>query len=265
MDGVASLATRPASLRETKPAQQDIYLSVIIPAYNEEKRIPSTLDAIFLYLERQAYRWEILVVSGGSTDNTVKVTAIKQKEVPNLKIIELKENLGKGYVVKRGMLAAQGRIRLFTDADNATDISHFEKMRPLFDKGYEVVICSRDSKDALGARQRVSQPFHKRLLGKMGNIFIQIVAVRGIWDTQCGFKAFRNFAAEAIFSQSRINGFGFDIEVLALARLLGYRVGIVPADWINDPNTKVRLSSYIKVLIETMLVRFNLWRGLYKK
>ncbi|PIR69318.1 MAG: hypothetical protein COU47_03815 [Candidatus Niyogibacteria bacterium CG10_big_fil_rev_8_21_14_0_10_46_36] len=242
-----------------------MYLSIIIPAYNEEKRLPKTLRETADYLKQKSYNYEIIVVSSKSTDNTVGVVESMKKDVPHLNVINVPVNRGKGDSVRVGMLAASGKIRLFMDADNATDISHFEKMRPLFDDGYEVVICSREERDAEGATQAVAQPFHKRLLGDMGNIFIQIVAVRGIWDTQCGFKAFRNFAAEQIFSQMKITGFGFDIEVLAMSRLFGYRIGIIPAHWINDPNTKVNLFSYIKVLWETVVIGWNVRRGAYKK
>ncbi|MDP2677035.1 MAG: glycosyltransferase family 2 protein [bacterium] len=263
MDGVALLRPKPSFLPQSLLMKKDIYLSIIIPAYNEEKRISKTLAAIASYVQQKNYRYEIIVVSSKSTDNTVQVVEAMKKDIPNLEVIDAPVNRGKGDSVRVGMRAASGKIRLFMDADNATDISHFEKMRPLFDEGYEVVICSREARDAVGATQAVSQPFHKRLLGDMGNLFIQLVAVRGIWDTQCGFKAFRNFAAERIFSEMKITGFGFDIEVLALSRLFGYTIGIVPAHWVNDPHTKVNLFSYIKVLWETIIVGWNLRRGKY--
>lgn len=258
---------RPKSSPASLPlfAKKDIYLSVIIPAYNEEKRLTKTLKSVIAYLQQKNYSYEIIVVSSQSTDNTVGLVRDMKRGTPNLDVIDTPINKGKGDAVRVGMLAASGKIRLFMDADNATDISHFEGMRPLFDDGYEVVICSREARDAEGATQAVSQPFHKRLLGDLGNLFIQIVAVRGIWDTQCGFKAFRNFAAEKIFSQSRITGFGFDIEVLALSRLFGYKIGIIPAHWINDPDTKVNLFSYIKVLLETIRIGWYLRKGAYHK
>ena len=243
--------------------QTDIFLSVIIPAYNETERIGATLEKISRYLKKQPYSYEIIVVNGGSKDKTAEKVEKLKSEILYLSLIDNKENRGKGYAVKEGMLAARGRIRLFTDADNSTDISHFELMRPLFDKGYEIVICSRDKRDAAGARQSVPQSLFKRLLGNLGNLFIQLVAVRGIWDTQCGFKAFRDFAAEKIFSRQRIERWGFDIEVLVLTRALGYRIGIVPADWKNDPQSHVKMSSYFQVLWETVKIRWYLISGKY--
>ena len=241
----------------------DIYLSIIIPAYNEEKRLPKTLLAISSYLKKQNYNYEILIVIGKSTDNTVGVVKELSNEIPNLHYIELPENPGKGCSVKTGILRASGKIRLFMDADNATDISHFEYMRRYFDEGYEVVICSRDKRDSNDAIRKVPQPFYKRFLGEIGNLLIQLLAVRGIWDTQCGFKAFRADASQKIFSQVQINGFGFDIEVLAIARLLQYRIGIVPATWINDPRTKVNLFSYVKVIYELIIVALNVRKRIY--
>ncbi|MEK7567161.1 MAG: dolichyl-phosphate beta-glucosyltransferase [Patescibacteria group bacterium] len=241
----------------------EVYLSVIIPAYNEGERILKTIDAISEYLSHRGFSSEIIVSSGGSTDNTVAVVRHKMLNTPRLRLVE-DPRRGKGLGVKIGMLAAYGRIRLFTDADNSTDISHFDKMRPFFDQGYEVVIASRDPKDAPGARQAVSQAWHKRLMGNMGNLFIQLVAVRGFWDTQCGFKAFRDSAAEKIFGQQRVPGWGFDIEALALAKALGYRIGVIPAYWVNDPKSHVRLSTYFQVLWETVKVRLNFWRDKYE-
>lgn len=243
---------------------QEVYLSVIIPAYNEENRIAKTIDIISSFLQKQAYSFEIIVVSAVSTDRTDDIVKEKMKNISNLTIIRQLQKNGKGSAVAEGMLAARGRIRLFTDADNSTDISHFEKMRPFFDQGFEVVIASRDPKDAPEAIQAAPQSRLKRLMGNLGNLFIQLVAVRGFWDTQCGFKAFRDFAAEKIFPNQKIPGWGFDIEVLALAKKLGYRVGVIPAYWINDEASHVRLSSYFQVLWETVKVRYNLQFGKYK-
>lgn len=238
----------------------DIYLSVIIPAYNEAERIPKTLRRFQEYFSNQSYSYEILVVNDGAKDGTADVVGSMEEEIKNLKLIDRKKNMGKGFTVREGMLIAYGKIRLFADADNATDISHFEAMRPLFDKGYDVVICSRDPKDAPGARQAVAQVWWKRFLGNMGNLYIQWMAgsLRGIWDTQCGFKAFRDYAAEKIFSASKINRWAFDVEALALARKFGYKIGIIPANWINSPKSHVKLSSYFKFLWEVFKIRRSL-------
>src|SRR3989344_7404293 len=239
----------------------DIYLSVIIPAYNEAERLPKTLRRFQEYFAVQAYSYEILVVNDGSRDDTGVFAKKMMGEIKNLRLIDRGRNMGKGYSVREGMLAAYGKIRLFADADNATDISHFDKMRAFFDSGYDVVICSRDSKDATGAKQAVAQAWWKRMLGNMGNLYIQWMAVPGIWDTQCGFKAFRDYAAEKIFSAAQTNRWAFDVEALALARKLNYKIGIVPANWVNDPRTTVRFSGYLSTLWEVFKISRNIKKG----
>jgi glycosyltransferase involved in cell wall biosynthesis len=243
--------------------QNKIYLSVIIPAYNEAERIGATLKRTDEYLKGKIFSSEIIVVVDGAKDKTAEVAQALVGAIPNLRVIDRKENRGKGYTVREGMLAARGEVRLFTDADNSTDIKHFDLMKPLFDGGADVVIASRDKKDAPGARQSVSQSGLKRLLGNMGNLFIQIVAVRGIWDTQCGFKAFRAVAAEKIFSHSRIDRWGFDIEALALAKHFDLKLTIVPADWKNDPRSHVSMAAYFQVLWETTKIGWWLMIGKY--
>ncbi len=238
--------------------QLDVYLSVIVPAYNEAERIAKTLLRFNEYLSPQPYNYEILVVNDGSTDKTAEVVEDLKGQIKNIDFFDRKENCGKGFTVREGMLKAHGKIRLFADADNATDISHFEKMRPFFDQGYDIVICSRDPKDAKGAAQSVSQPLLKRFLGRLGNLFIQYMAVPGIWDTQCGFKAFRNYAADKIFVKTLVSRWAFDVEALALARLFNYKIGIIPAHWINDPKTHVTGSGYLKSLWEVFKINRNL-------
>ncbi|OGF58588.1 hypothetical protein A3B05_02170 [Candidatus Giovannonibacteria bacterium RIFCSPLOWO2_01_FULL_43_160] len=232
-----------------------MYLSVIVPAYNEAEKLPKTLKRFQEYLFQQAYSYEIIVVNDGARDNTADVVRNMERDIKNLRFIDRKKNMGKGYTVREGMLAAYGRIRLFADADNATDISHFDKMRPFFDKGFDAVICSRDPKDALGAKQAVAQAWWKRALGNMGNLYIQWMAVPGIWDTQCGFKAFRDYAAEKIFSATKINRWAFDVEVLALAKRFGYKIGIIPANWVNDPRSSVKFMAYFHTLWEVFKIR----------
>ncbi len=239
------------------------YLSLIIPAYNEEERITESLIAMETYLQQQTYSWEMLIVIDGATDNTLQMVKTFAAAKPRIRWIDRQENHGKGYTVREGMLAARGQIRLFSDADNSTDMSHFDQMIPLFEKGADVVICSRDPKDASGAGQAVPQPLFKRFLGNSGNLFIQLVAVPGIWDTQCGFKAFTARAAEAIFPPARINGWGSDIEMLALARRFKYEIEIVPAHWIDQAGTHVRSIDYLGTLTEALRVRWYLLSGTY--
>lgn len=240
----------------------NVFLSVIIPAYNEEKRISKTLLAVDEYLARQNYDYEIIVIDDGSKDNTVSVVKNLAKIVRNLRLIENKENKGKGGVTAQGMLLAKGQYRLFMDADNATAVDHFEKMLPHFRSGFDIVIGSRAVE---GAKIAVHQPFYKELFGKAGNLVIQAAAVPGIWDTQCGFKAFTARAAEEIFKQLTITRWGFDVEVLALARFLDFKIKEIPVYWINDPLSHVTLKAYVRVFFDTFKVRWNLIIGRYKK
>lgn len=249
--------------QKTKDISNGVKLSVIIPAYNEERRLPKTLREIDKYLSRQTYSYEVLVVSDGSQDKTPAIVRERFSDIRNLRLIANKENHGKGYVVRQGMLEARGEYRLFTDADNSTSIDHLEKMWPYFEQGFEVVIGSREAKDAPGARQAISQPFWKRMLGDFGNLIIRFLAVPGIRDTQCGFKAFTAKAAQDIFPRMIIDRWGFDIEVLAVARKLGYKIAIIPVYWINDPESKVSLKGYVQVFFEVLKIRINLIKGVY--
>jgi dolichyl-phosphate beta-glucosyltransferase len=239
-------------------------LSIVVPAYNEAARLPNTLQRMQEYLLQRPFSSEIIVVLDGPTDATLDIVRSVARDVPQLKILDRKDNRGKGYTVKEGMLAAKGQVRLFCDADNSTDIAHFDKMKPLFDQGYDVVIASRNAKDVPEALQVVSQAWYKRAIGRLGNRIVQIAVVPGIWDTQCGFKAFRAEAAERIFAQTTIERWGFDIEVLALAQRLGYKIGIVSARWLNDDRSHVKLSDYLHVLGDTFTVRRNLLNGKYR-
>jgi len=250
-------------LKKKNNAKQ-VYLSVIIPAYNESERIGRTLLDIDRYLSSQNYTYKIIVVNDGSVDNTKQVVLSFKKLIKNLELIDYFPNQGKGYAVRKGMLESSGKYRLFTDADNSTSIDHIEKMWPLFEKGYDVVIGTRDKKDHPKAKQAVPQSFLKRQLGNLGNILIQILTVPGIWDTQCGFKCFTEKSAKDIFSRCKINRWGFDIEVLALARKLNYKIGIIPVYWINDPHSHVNWKGYIKTFWELLKIKWNLIMDKYQ-
>jgi len=236
--------------------EQEIYLSVIIPAYNEEKRIKKTLKEIDKYLSKQSYDYEILVVNDGSKDRTAKVVRELFSDIKNLRLVDNKENRGKGYVVRQGLLEAKGEYRLFTDADNSTSIDQIEKMWPEFKKGHEVVIGSRDIEGSIIA---VSQPWWRIMLGNIFNLLVQIVSgLWGIWDTQCGFKGFTKKAVEDIFPKCRINRFAFDVEALVLAKKNGYKIKEIPVIWINSPESTVGFKSMVKMLIEVFQIRWNI-------
>ncbi len=153
--------------------QSDIYLSVIVPAYNEAARIGKTLERLQQYLSQAPFSYEIIVVIDGSTDATAVVVRQLAERISRLKLIERSVNRGKGFTVREGMLAAVGQVRLFCDADNSTDIGHFDKMKPLFDQGHDVVIASRIDSDVAGAEQAVAQVWYKRAVGRLGNQIVQ--------------------------------------------------------------------------------------------
>lgn len=241
-------------------AAKSIFLSVIIPAFNEEKRLPHTLSAVMSYLRKQPYSWEIVVVNDGSADKTAAVVKQVSEKEPGLKLLDYGQNQGKGYAVRQGMLGSQGKYRLFTDADNSTSIDQVEAFLPLLEQGFDIVIGSRDVK---GAQIGIHQAWWKEALGDLGNVWIQLWAVPGIRDTQAGFKLFTNHAVETIFPYITLHRWGFDVEALAIARVRGFKIAERPIRWINDPDSKVEARAYAQVLWEVVQVRLNIWRGRY--
>ncbi len=233
---------------------EDILLSIIIPAYNEEKRIKDTLYDIIRWREGAGFNSEIIVVNDGSTDRTEDILR-EYTSIPDFRIISYKTNKGKGHAVMVGMLKAKGKIRLFMDADNSTTIEHFELMLPLFEKGYDVVIGSRHNKDAEGAMQVEPQSFIKRILGLTGNFFIRKVLELPFYDTQCGFKAFKDKSAVLLFGNLKTYGWAFDMEILRRAYLLGLKIGVVPVKWYNKEGSKVKPLDYFKTLVDAIKIR----------
>ena len=239
-------------------------LSVIFPAYNEEKRISKTLRLTYDYLKKQDYQSEILVVNDGSKDNTAKVVSELKVEIPIIKLIDNEENKGKGGVVKQGMLEATGDYRLFSDSDNSTSIDQVENIWPWLEKGFDVVIGSRDVK---GAVLDPPQGFIRKIIFGDGFKFLRKLII-GLWrieDTQCGFKCFSAKAAEDIFSQARKQGFVFDVEVLTLAKKLSYHIKEIPVHWKNDAQSKVKLKHVFKMFVDMMKLRKDLILGKYGK
>jgi len=239
-----------------------VYLSVVIPAYNEEKRLPKTLAMTTAYLQKQNYAWEIAVVDDGSSDRTAELVKEAAVQDARIRLLQYGKNRGKGYAVRYGMTHVSGEVRIFMDADNSTTIDHFEAFRPYLNMDFDVVIGSRD---IAGADIATHQAWWKEKLGDLGNLWIQFWAVPGIHDTQAGFKLFTAQAAEDVFSKLTLDRWGFDVEALAVARHLGYKIVERPIRWVNDANSKVSAKAYLDVLSEVLQVRMNLWKGIYGK
>lgn len=239
-------------------------LSVILPAYNEAHRLLPYLQAIIKYLNRQGRSYEVLVVDDGSTDDTCALVQRVAAQHPTVRLIRLPRNRGKGAAVRAGMRAATGAWRLFADADGATPIEELERLMAAIADGADLAIGSRTlaSRDP---RYRVQARLHRTLLGGLFNRIVRHLGIRGIHDTQCGFKLFRDTVAEDLFSVARTDGYGFDLELLYVAQRRGYRIAEIPINWADQPGSKVRvLRDGLRMLWDLLAVRRNAARGLYE-
>jgi dolichyl-phosphate beta-glucosyltransferase len=216
----------------------DVYLSIVIPAYNEEKRIGGTLGNIINYLNRKDYKSEIIVVVDGSTDSTMNVIKEFGRKDSRIRVAENKITRGKGYSVKKGILETRGEFALFTDADLSTPISEVEKLIHWLEKGYDVAIGSRSLRDS---QVEIPQPFIRESMGKIFNKIMSLLVYTGFKDTQCGFKCFRRQVINKIFNRQIIKGFAFDVEIILIAKIHGFRVKEVPVRWLNSPHSKVSI------------------------
>ena len=235
------------------------FLSIIIPAHNEERRLPRSLEKIVAFLEKQDYQAEVIVVDNGSSDNTSGVVEGFMARYPFISLIR-EERRGKGLAVKLGMLAARGEYLFLCDADLSMPIEEVAKFLPPQLEDYDVAIASREAE---GAR-RYGEPPHRHLMGRVFNLIVRLLAVRGFQDTQCGFKCFRREAARDIFSRQTMEGWGFDVEVLFIAQKRGYRIVEVPINWYYMANSRVRpIRDSIRMFREVLQVRINDWRGVY--
>lgn len=239
------------------------HLSIVIPAYNEEKRIGRTLEGTFDYLDAQKYESEVLVVNDGSIDHTAeKVRQFAANRNGQLRLIENPGNRGKGYAVRNGMLQAKGKIVLFYDADLATPTTEIIKViEPIVEDRYDIVFGSRALNDELIG---VHQSFLRELRGRGGNLLLRSLLGLDFKDTQCGFKAFSHQAAQEIFAIQHIDGFGFDPEVLFIGQKRGWRLLETPVRWNHVEGSKVTLfATTIKVLLEVLTIRWNDLKGKY--
>ncbi len=226
------------------------YLSLIFPAYNEEFRISKSLETAFEYLSTQSYTFEVIVVDDGSKDKTVEVVSRLSYDI---KIIKQPRNLGKGAAVRRGMLEASGTYRVFTDSDLSTPIYELEKLLNILQNSTDVCIGSRGIDNSL---IKEHQPFYREFMGRFFNQIVQFYLLKGIKDTQCGFKGFKEKAAIDIFSKATLDGFSFDVEILFLARKLGYKIEEVAVEWFNDDRTTVDpIKDSIRMFFELIKIK----------
>ncbi len=238
-------------------------ITVVVPAYNEERRLGRTLERIATFCRGRSQRWQVIVVDDGSTDATAEVVRRAAASSPEIQLLANECNHGKGYAVKRGALAAEGEVILFSDADLSTPIEEYAKLSACLADGADIAIGSRNVPESeIG----IKQPLHRRVMGVVYWWLRMLIlpTMRAFGDTQCGFKAFRREAAQRLFALQTVEGFGFDPEILHLAVRAGLRVDQVPIKWLDDRRSKVRpLRDGITMFRDLWRVRANERKGLY--
>lgn len=236
--------------------------SILVPAYNEFGRIGETLERICDFVDRQGLQAEVLVVDDGSTDATAQVALDLSARWPRIRLVRYEKNRGKGFAVRTGVMNARGSKILFTDADHSTPIEELLRLDAELERsGAEVAIGSRYlQRESV----KVRQPLYRIWIGRIGNFLIRTFIVDGVKDSQCGFKLFRRNAARAIFERCKVTRWGFDMEVLAIARMMRYRMVEVPVSWYDSPGSRLRpLQDALRTFWELVVIKFNLLCGRY--
>jgi glycosyltransferase involved in cell wall biosynthesis len=235
--------------------------SIVIPAYNESVRIGPTLDRVLAYMQQQGWEAEIVVVNDGSRDNTAEIVRDYAGGSASVRLVENPGNCGKGYSVRNGILHAKGAVVLFTDADLSSPIEEAAKLLDAIHRGCDVAIGSRWLRSDL---QTARQPIHRQVLGRAFNLALKVVLGLSFKDTQCGFKAFKQQAARDIFGRQVIRRWGFDPEILFLARQLGYKTKEIPVAWAHDERSKINpLIDGMSMLLDMFRIRWNSISGKY--
>lgn len=232
------------------------FLSIIIPAFNEAERLPLTLKQIVAFIEARDLAAEVIVIDNASSDSTKDVVMGFVSGYPFVKYI-YEVNRGKGAAVRMGMLAGQGDYLLVCDADLAVPIDDVIKFLPPQLQDYHIAIGSREA----GGARRYGEPFHRHIMGRIFNLIVRVLLLPGLYDTQCGFKCFRRDIARELFSEGRINGWSFDVEILYLARLKGYRVIEVPVNWYYGEKSKVSPVRDTWSMLKEVLAIRKMWKG----
>ena len=243
--------------------QSSPFLSIVIPAHNEETRLPPSLAQINAYLQQQDYSCEVIIVENGSKDRTFEVAREFADAFDHIRVIQSPDNLrGKGLAVKQGMLAAEGDWRFICDADLSMRIEDIARFLPPESNGFDLIIASREAPGA----QRVDEPEFRHMIGRVNNWIIKAAALDDFEDTQCGFKMFNRSAALDLFGVQKMNGIGFDVELLYIAKRRGYKIKEVPITWYYDSYSTMRLwDDSINMLREIWDIRQNWRRGDYEK
>jgi len=231
------------------------FISVIVPAYNEENKISRALVEISSYFANKKMSYEIIVVDDGSQDTTPKIVKDFEKDDPNVRFIANDSNRGKGYSVKKGCIFSSGDLILFTDADLSTPISELETLLLWIQHGYDIAIGSRALRDSEIARH---QPGYRELMGKTFNLIVQALLLPGFKDTQCGFKLFKKSVMAYVVKRQTLDGFCFDVELLSLAKRAGFRIKEVPIKWYNNPQSKVSpIQDSLRMFRDIFRIRLN--------
>jgi dolichyl-phosphate beta-glucosyltransferase len=236
-------------------------LSIVVPAFNEQARLPAMLDEVVAYLRTRRLEFELLIVDDGSTDRTAALALEVGTRVPEIRVIQLPRNQGKGHAVRTGILQSKGRLVLFADADGSTPMSELERLEQAITKGADIAIGSR----ALSAEDvQLDVLWYRRTLGLLFRGFVSLVGTRGIGDTQCGFKLFRGPVAHALFTESRIDRFAFDVEVLMLAQREGLRIAEIPVNWAHQPGSRLNLATdSLRMMGDLVRIRGGFLLGKY--
>ncbi len=239
----------------------DVFLSIIIPAYNEASRLPKSLESLFTFLSHQSYTSEVVVVENGSQDGTYDTAIAFTEKYPQLRVLREKER-GKGRAVQIGMLSAQGEYRFMCDVDFSMPVEEINRFLPPHLTDFDIAIASRE---AAGAK-RYNEPTYRHLVGRFYNGLIRLLALPGLHDTQCGFKCFRGDLAQEIFSCQTLSGWSFDVEVLFIARQRGYRIVEVPIPWYFNSESKINVwRDSLHMAVDLLTIRRNQCQGKYRQ
>jgi dolichyl-phosphate beta-glucosyltransferase len=237
------------------------FLSLIIPAHNEESRLPDTLRKVLEFAERQTYIMEVLVVENGSADRTLQIAKDFATQHPNIRVLQ-NSLRGKGRAVRQGMLATQGEYRFMCDVDFSMPIEEINLFLPPNQEGYDIAIASREAPGAV----RYEEPYYRHFIGRIYNGLIRWMALPGLQDTQCGFKCFRGDVAQELFQRQTLMGWSFDVEILFIARQLGYKIIELPINWYYNPHSKIKVvRDSFKMGVDLITIRLNAIRGVYAR